>query len=636
MDVIETNRTGRRTEIETMPQEEKPSAAGPQKATVLVATGDSATRDLLRRILHVVAVEVVDAADGVEALALARRLDLDLVVLDAFLAVMDGISVCARIRALVDIDQPPIIIVGLSSERAVEVALASGADETLAKPLNPVLLRSRTRDLLRRRQEEQTLRLMQRAVEAAPVGLTILDARSSEYTVLHANRAFGRLTGYETEEMRGRNLRLLRGPDTDVAAMTALRDAMAAGRDSRVVIKNYRKDGTPFWNELAAAPILDASGRLTHYVTVQHDVSALVESPEHRSDRAVEEAVALRTRELDQALARVEERRRFTETILNAMVSGILVTDARGAVTFANLAALRTLGTSLADCVGRPVVEIFAHNADVAEIVGGHAPAHAEHRLDFPFISPGGARFYVGMSITRPPEELRDEVGYIFLFRNLAETIEDESDPRLRELAREAAATVSVQPDREQAPGNRRADVPSESTFEDELPEEPDGRRVVLALRYCAPLDLVRLGLELLAGESGGQVPPVRVEPAESLPEVLVDRQQVAEALSQLTASAIQRCGDAARVLVRLTPTEAVGDKGVHPGPSVRIEIVYPRALITELDLGPEAEATGRPPYRHADLASAERLLEANGGRLIRPLREAEQQALTIILRAAK
>ena len=81
-----------------------------------------------------------------------------------------------------------------------------------------------------------------------------------------------------------------------------------------------------------------------------------------RSDRAVEEAVALRTRELDQALARVEERRRFTETILNAMVSGILVTDARGAVTFANLAALRTLGTSLADCVGRPVVEIFAHN----------------------------------------------------------------------------------------------------------------------------------------------------------------------------------------------------------------------------------------------------------------------------------
>jgi PAS domain S-box-containing protein len=617
-----------------MSQEDKSSAAAPQTATVLIATGDSATRDLLRRILHVGAVEVVDAADGVEALALARRLDLDLILLDAFLAVMDGISVCARIRALVDIDQPPIVIVGLSSERAVEVALASGADETLAKPLNPVMLRSRTRELLRRRHEEKTLRLMQRAIESAPVGVTILDARSSEYTVLHANRAFGRLTGYETEEMRGRNLRLLKGPETDVAAMTELRDAMAAGRRSRVVLKNYRKDGTTFWNELSSAPILDASGRLTHYVAIQHDVTSLLEAPEHRSDRAIEDAVAARTHELDLTLARVEDRRRFTETILNAIVSGILVTDARGRVTFANLAALRTLGTSLADCVGRPVVEIFAHNEGVAEIISGHAVAHVEHRLDFPFISPGGARFYVGMSITQAPEELRDEVGFIFLFRNLAETIEDESDPRLRQLAADAAAGAAARPER--ASPLAAGDAAEATAFEDELPDESAGRRVVLALRYCSALDLVRRALDLLASEQGGQVPPVRIEPGDALPELLVDRQQVAEALAQLTASAIHRCGDATRVLVRLSPTEAVGDKGVHPGPSVRIEILYPRALITEMDLRPEAEAAGRPPYRHADLATAERLLEANGGRLIRPLREAEEQALTVILRAAK
>ena len=80
----------------------EPSPEGPpsSRAIVLVASSDSATRDLLRRILNVPAVEVVDASDGVEALALARRLDLDLVVLDAFLAVMDGVSVCSRIRAL--------------------------------------------------------------------------------------------------------------------------------------------------------------------------------------------------------------------------------------------------------------------------------------------------------------------------------------------------------------------------------------------------------------------------------------------------------------------------------------------------------------------------------------------------------
>ena len=76
--------------------------------------------------------------------------------------------------------------------------------------------------------------------------------------------------------------------------------------------------------------MVDAAGRLTHYVSVQSDVTALLEAPEHEAARAVEEAVGARTRELEAALARVEERRRFTETILNAMVSAILATDAEG------------------------------------------------------------------------------------------------------------------------------------------------------------------------------------------------------------------------------------------------------------------------------------------------------------------
>ncbi|MCU0242274.1 MAG: response regulator [Vicinamibacteria bacterium] len=101
----------------TPPAEE----AATQKSTVLVATSDATTRALLARALHVGAVEVIDATDGVEALALARRLDLDLILLDAFLAVLDGISVCGRIRALTDVDVPPIIIMGVRSERAVEV-----------------------------------------------------------------------------------------------------------------------------------------------------------------------------------------------------------------------------------------------------------------------------------------------------------------------------------------------------------------------------------------------------------------------------------------------------------------------------------------------------------------------------------
>jgi len=606
--------------IHTVSQPPPPEIPLPARATVLVASSDSATRDLLRRVLDVPAVEVVDASDGVEALALARRLDLDLLILDAFLAVMDGVSVCARVRALTDLDQPPILVLGLSSERSIEVALTSGADETLPKPLNPALLRYRARVLLVRHQEERRLRLLQRAVEAAPCGMALLDARSSEYEVTLANPAFLRQTGYGAGEILGKNLRLLAGPATDVAAMTELRQAMAEGRPTRVLLRSYRKDGQAFWNDLAASPVVDAAGRLTHYVSVQSDVSALLEAPGREATRAVEEAVAARTAEVEAALARVEERRRFTETILNSMASAILATDGKGTVTFANLAALRTLGTSLHDCVGRSVVELLGHHEGVAEVIAGSVPAHPEHRLHFPLISPGGTRCYLGMSITPAPPAFRDEVAFILLFRDLAETVDIETDPKLEPLP---AAS-------DEADGSLAA-AEAEGAA-----SEPSPRRVQLALRYTAPADLARAAIQALAGQHQADGEFVRLETADDLPEVLLDRQQVTEALTILLASALEACPDPADVRLRLTRVETTDGPSGQPAPAARIEISYP-AVITDRDLGTDPGGTARRPERKMDFAIAEKLLEANGGRLIRPPRDASGgPVLAILLRAAR
>jgi len=597
------------------------------RAAVLVASSDSATRDVLRRVLNVPAVEVIDASDGVEALALARRLALDLLVLDPFLAVMDGISVCSRIRSLTDIDQPPILMVGLSSDRAIEVALTSGADETLAKPLNPALLRYRARVLLARRQEERQLRLLRRAIEAAPGGLALLDARSSEYEVTLANPAFARQTGYTPRELQGQNLRLLAGPETDVAGLTELRESMAGGRSSRVLLKSYRRDGTTFWNDLAAAPVLDPSGRLTHYVTVQNDVSSIVEAPELEAARAVEEQVAARTRALESALTQVEARRRLTEAILNALASATLATDPEGIVVFANLAALRTLGTSLHDCIGRSVVELFGHHEGVAEVIAGAVPAHREHRLDFPTISPGGNRFYVGMSITPAPEALRDQIAFIFLFRDVAETIDMETDPQLRRLT---AAQEAEAPGAEPEAATEPVPVP-----EAPAPGVAPPRRIVLALRYVSPADLARGAIESLSQRRKEDGAFVRLETADDVPEVLVDRLQVTEALTLILAGILEGCSDPADVRVRLTRTEAPTGPSGQPAPTAQIEIAYP-AVVTGRDLATDPDATARHPKRRADLGLAEKLLEANGGRLIRPLRDASQPALTVLLRAAR
>src|SRR5258708_30972605 len=106
---------------------------------------------------------------------------------------------------------------GLSSGRTVQLAFAEGADETLPKPLHPPRIRSRVDYLLRRRRQENRLRLMERAVEAAGTGLTILDCRSSELSATYSYRFFLHMTGYPDPVVLGQKLPLLPRPYTESA-----------------------------------------------------------------------------------------------------------------------------------------------------------------------------------------------------------------------------------------------------------------------------------------------------------------------------------------------------------------------------------------------------------------------------------
>src|SRR5262245_12621026 len=606
-------------------------------SALLVATSDTGTRALLRKALHVRAVDVVEASDGVEALALARRLEVDLVLLDAFLAVLDGISVCARIRALEGINQPLVAIMGLSSERTVELAYLEGADEILPKPLNPALIRQRVEQLLRRKQSENRLRLMERAFLSAGTGVTILDARTSEYPVTHANRAFLDMTGYTQQEIVGKNLRLLRGPETDVAAQTELRDALSSGRAARVLLKNYRKDGSTFFNDLAAAPLHDPSGRVTHYVAVQTDVTSRLKSG-RLAAADLEQFAAERTRELEGSLRLVEDRRRFTETILNGLVACLITTDGQGLVSFANRAALHTLGISLSDCVGRPVAELFGNHDELREAIG-RGPDRVERRLDFPVISPGGARLYVGMSIMSVPDEYKNEIGYVLLFRDLAETLEREASERMSRdsAATEAEAAVFAE-SRRSSTGAEGVAAPPAVEGGAAPPEPPPAgppavrlRRPRLARRYCRPGELVQLAMHTIAPDLAGSVP---LEAPAGLPEVLVDRDQVVEALGRLLGNAAHRAGGPSLLRVRLAEEKAMGERGVRPEPFIRVDILFPRESITEDDIGTDPGGTRRRAHRREDLATAEQLLQANGGRLIPSPPESEGRCLSALIPA--
>ena len=115
--------------------------------------------------------------------------------------------------------------------------------------------------------------LLERGIESLSAGLVLSDATEPDCPIVYANVAFEELTGYDRSEAVGHNSRFLRGPDTDPAATAELQDAMREQRHTRVTMLNYRKDGTPFWNQVSLSPLFDARGRLLHWIELQTDVS---------------------------------------------------------------------------------------------------------------------------------------------------------------------------------------------------------------------------------------------------------------------------------------------------------------------------------------------------------------------------
>src|SRR5215217_6389761 len=117
------------------------------------------------------------------------------------------------------------------------------------------------------------LRLLERAVTASTNSIVISDPNQPDDPIVYVNPAFERTTGYAAEEVLGRNCRLLQGEDRDQPALGELRSALGEGRQCTVVLRNYRKDGTLFWNELSIYPVRDEQGRMTNFVGVQNDIT---------------------------------------------------------------------------------------------------------------------------------------------------------------------------------------------------------------------------------------------------------------------------------------------------------------------------------------------------------------------------
>ncbi len=119
-----------------------------------------------------------------------------------------------------------------------------------------------------------------RVVESSPEGIVICDAAAKDRPVLFVNKAFEEMCGYPAAALVGTNLRMLQGTDRDQEARTRLREALDKGEPARVLVRNYRPDGSLFWNEMLVQPVRSPAGVLTHFIGYHRDASERLKAAE--------------------------------------------------------------------------------------------------------------------------------------------------------------------------------------------------------------------------------------------------------------------------------------------------------------------------------------------------------------------
>lgn len=132
--------------------------------------------------------------------------------------------------------------------------------------------------------ETEQLALMFQAVESARNGVVITDPRRPDNPIIYTNPAFTHITGYGADEILGVNCRFLQGEDREQSALSEIRQSINDARSITAVLRNYRKDGSRFYNELTISPVHNPAGLLVAFVGIQNDITARIEAEERISD----------------------------------------------------------------------------------------------------------------------------------------------------------------------------------------------------------------------------------------------------------------------------------------------------------------------------------------------------------------
>ncbi|HUP97300.1 MAG TPA: EAL domain-containing protein [Usitatibacter sp.] len=233
-----------------------------------VAHGErSEFRALMALNAHALPVPLLNAWDGERRFTVARQL------FEFPLAVVVGLSETEQMAATNE-------RVGAHYWRAaggsVLLLLLFGGLGLLSAQLSRTRARASLalqEEVTIRRRAEADLKLRDRAIESSVNAILITDLSSEGPRIQYVNPAFESITGYAPGEVIGRDTAVLFGGDLQQQGVLEIQSAMRERREARAVLRNYRKDGSPFWNEYSIAPVRNEAGVVTHYVEIMNDVT---------------------------------------------------------------------------------------------------------------------------------------------------------------------------------------------------------------------------------------------------------------------------------------------------------------------------------------------------------------------------
>lgn len=153
--------------------------------------------------------------------------------------------------------------------KSTTVRLASSTNDGANGAMFKVIAITDTTELMaaQRHVNSETYRRQWQALNA---GVVISDARLPDMPIIYVNPKFEQMSGYSSSEVLGRNCRFLQGAELDQPGLAAIRQAIHNQANGYAKLRNFRKDGSLFVNELFISPVKDETGQVTHFVGIQH------------------------------------------------------------------------------------------------------------------------------------------------------------------------------------------------------------------------------------------------------------------------------------------------------------------------------------------------------------------------------